>query len=296
MRRNKVDLNLFVVFDAIYTERNLTRAAESLHLTQPTLSHSLGRLREALNDDLFVRTPKGMTPTPLAENIIGRIRESLRLMDASILEGHLFDPATSDRVFRISMNEVAETQLLEDLVDELQKTAPTITLQSYYAPRRELALALSSGQLELAIDIFERADPELYRTKLYTERYICLVRPDHPHVGNDLSLEQYLRLEHIHVSDRRQGPGHVDIELSKLGHQRKIRIRSQHYNLASNIVRSTNFALTVPSRWAPNTDLKLLELPFDMPSHDVHILWHKSADGDQANRWLRERIIALLGE
>lgn len=296
MRRNKVDLNLFVVFDAIYKERNLTRAAESLYVTQPTLSHSLSRLREAFNDELFVRTPKGMTPTPLSENIVGRVREALRLMDASILEGDVFDPSTSDRLFRISMNEVAETQLLETLVEELQQKAPNITVQSYYIPRRELPVALSSGQLEMAIDILERAEPEMYRTRLYQEHYVCLVRPDHPGVGEELSLEQYLALEHIHVSDHRQGVGQVDIALSKMGRQRKIRIRSQHYNLASNIAMRTNFALTVPSHWSPNTELKSVRLPVDIPLQDIHIMWHKSADGDHANRWLRERIIAILGE
>lgn len=295
MRLNQVDLNLFVVFEVIYAERNLTRAAEVLCLTQPTVSNALARLRKTFNDELFVRTPRGMAPTPLAENIVGRVREALQLLDASVVEGDVFDPATSDRVFRVSMNDVTESLLLPDLMDELGRLAPHMTVQSYYTRRPDLPVALSSGQLELAIDIVGRANPQLCHAPLLRERYVCLVRHDHPDIGSALSLEQYLALEHVHVSSRRQGLGLVDLELNKLGYQRKIRLRLQHYMVAPDVVRRSNLALTVPSHWAKKTDLKVLELPFVMPAQDSHLLWHKSADGDEANRWLRERIIALCG-
>ena len=295
MRLNKVDLNLFVVFDVIYTERNLTRAADVLCLTQPTVSNALARLRRTFDDELFVRTRQGMTPTPVAENIVGRVREALQLLDSSVVEGDVFDPATSDRVFRISMNDIVESLLLPELMDDLGKLAPIMRVQSYYTPRRELPLALSSGQLELAIDVVGRANPQLCHVPLFRERHVCLVRPDHPQIGDKLSLEQYLALEHVHVSSRRQGMGLVDLELNKMGYQRHIRLRLQHYRVAADIVHRSNLALTVPSHWAQTTDLKSLALPFVMPAQDSHLLWHKSADGDRANRWLRQRILALWG-
>ncbi len=294
MRLNKVDLNLFVVFEAIYTERNLTRTAEVLHLTQPTVSNALARLRKTLNDELFVRTPQGMIPTPVAENIIGRVREALQLMGTSLGEADVFDPASSDRAFRISMNDITESLLLPVLLEKLESEAPGMSVESYYTGRRDLALALSSGQLELAIDIADAADPRLCHVPLFSERYVCVVRKNHPTVKKRLTLEQYLDLGHIHVSSRRRGLGLVDMELNKLGYQRKIQLRLQHYLVAPDIVRRSNLALTVPSHWAQKTDLKVVELPFEPPQLDSHLLWHKSADGDQANQWLRKQIVALI--
>lgn len=296
MRLNNVDLNLFVVFDVIYRERNLTRAAEVLCLTQPTVSNSLSRLRKTFNDELFVRTPRGMIPTPVTENIIGRVRDALQLLNASVLEGDIFHPASSERTFRLSMNDVTESLLLPELMDELGHQAPLMSLESYYTRRRDLPLALSSGQIELAIDVAGAASSQLLHAPLFRERYVCVVRTDHPEINNTLSLEQYFSLGHIHVSSRRQGLGLVDIELNRMGWQRRIQLRLQHYMVAPDIVRSSNLALTVPSHWADRTGLKVLELPFSMPALESHLLWHKSADGDQANRWLRDRIMALCAD
>lgn len=295
MRLNNVDLNLFVVFDVIYTERNLTRAADVLCLTQPTVSNALSRLRKTFNDELFVRSPRGMIPTPVTENIISRVREALQLLDTSVLEGDIFDPRESGRTFRVSMNDVSEALLLPELMVDLGLNAPRMNIESFHTRRRDLPAALSSGQLELAIDIFGAgaASPQLCHSPLFRERYVCLVRHDHPDIGDTLSLEQYLSLGHIHVSSRPQGLGLVDLELSKMGHQRQTRLRLEHYMVAPHILRGSNLALTVPSHWARKTDLKALELPFILPALESHLLWHKSADGDQANRWLRERIIAL---
>lgn len=293
MRLNKIDLNLFVVFDVIYKERNLTRAAEVLCLTQPTISNALSRLRKTFNDELFVRTPRGMIPTPVTENIIGRVRDALQLLDTSVLEGDLFEPASSERAFRVSMNDVTESLLLPELMDELDRQAPHMSIESYYTRRRDLPLALSSGQLELSIDIADGANTQLCHAPLYRERYVCAVRKDHPSIGDTLSLKKYLSLGHIHVSSRRQGLGLVDLELSKMGYQRQIQLRLQHYMVVPDILRRSNLAMTVPSYWASKTDLRILELPFILPELESHLLWHKSADGDQANHWLREKIIAL---
>ncbi|MFV0476368.1 MAG: LysR family transcriptional regulator [Parahaliea sp.] len=293
MRLNKVDLNLFVVFDVIYRERNLTRSAEVLCVTPSAVSNALARLRKSFNDELFVRTPRAMVPTPVAENIIGRVREALQLLNSSVLEGDHFDPASSKRRFRLSMNDVMESILLGPLMDELEHQAPGMIIESYQTRRREIGLALASGQLELAIDIAEAADVNCCYTPLFEEHYVCLVRKDHPAIGRKLSLKQYLELGHIHVSSRRQGPGFVDIELNRLGLQRKIQLRLRHYLVAPEIVERTNLALTVSSHWAKKTNLKVLELPFKFPPGKSHLLWHKSADDDRANRWLREHIIDL---
>src|SRR6185312_10545928 len=131
MRSSKVDLNLFVVFEAVYRTRNLTRAAEALFITQPAVSNALARMRKAFDDPLFVSTSSGMVPTPAAENIIGRVREALQLLDSSTHAGGRFDPATSQRTFRLSMNDLTEALLLPALEDALQRLAPGIRIESY---------------------------------------------------------------------------------------------------------------------------------------------------------------------
>ena len=294
MNLSKIDLNLFVVFDVIYSERNLTRAAEVLCLTQPTVSNALARLRTALNDQLFVRTPQGMVPTPLAENIVGPVREAVQRLETSVQEGDHFDPALSQRVFRMSMNDVAEYNLLPRLMQELQVHAPGMVVESYFTRRRDLPRALSSGEVQLAIDIPEVSDKNLCHAPLFAERYVCVVREDHPVAKGKLTLEKYLDLQHVHVSSRRRGPGMVDVQLNRLGRQRDIALRVQHYLVVPEILRSTDLAMTMPSRWALSLDMKALELPFEVPTQSWQLLWHRSADADHANRWLRERVIKLL--
>ncbi len=288
MRLSQVDLNLFVVFDAIYTERNLTRAAQVLCITQPAVSNALNRLRKTLNDQLFVRTPQGMMPTPVAENIVGRIREALQLLVASVHEGDKFDPLQARKEFRFSMNDLAEALMLPPLLERLQRAAPGVTLSSYQVPRDEVAKQLSSGAVDFVVDVPLANAADLCHAALSQEEYVCLVRADHPQVGQSLTLEQYLSLGHIHISSRRTGVGHVDIALGKISRQRDIRLRLQHYMIAPRIVQRTNLAWTAPRALGRSLDLKAVELPFELQTMEWYLYWHKSADGDRANRWMRE--------
>jgi DNA-binding transcriptional LysR family regulator len=294
MRLSNVDLNLFIVFDVIYTHRNLTRAAEVLCITQPAVSNALARLRKSFNDELFVRTPQAMVPTPIADNIVIRVREALQLLNASVQEGDLFQPATAQNAFRISMNSLPEALLLPALQQDLQRQAPGIQIASYYSNRQDAPKELAAGTLDLAIEVPLLNDPQLCHTPLMTERYVCMIRKDHPSAGEALTMERYLGLGHIHISSRRKGWGHTDLALSALGKERKIQLRVQHYMVAPLVAMQTDLALTVPLRWAQQYDAKILELPFQPQQLEWHLYWHKSADQDQANRWLRERLLHHL--
>ncbi|MEO1656629.1 MAG: LysR family transcriptional regulator [Pseudomonadota bacterium] len=293
MRLDKVDLNLFVALDVIYTEQNLTRAAEILGVTQPAVSNALARLRATLNDELFVRTPKGMAPTPLTENIIPGVRDALQLLNASVRAADRFDPKKTKRMFRLSLNDVAEALFLPRLMHDLNIHAPGASVVSYYERRSELSLSMSSGKLDIAIDVPAAVDKDMHHHPLFKEQYVCAVRENHPDVHGDLTLEQYLDLEHIEVSSRKSGLGLVDHQLRKLGYERRVRLRLSHYLVVPEIVLNTNLALTVPSHWVRWTGMKTFELPFKVPELETHLIWHQSADGDLANRWLRERILAL---
>ncbi|OJA73088.1 LysR family transcriptional regulator [Burkholderia ubonensis] len=294
MRLSKLDLNLFVVFEAIYDKRNLTRAAEVLSITQPAVSNALARMRKSLNDPLFVSTPAGMKPTPMAENIIGRVREALQLLDSSVHEGDVFDPASSARVFRLSMSDLTEALVLPALGELLQQQAPGMHVHSYYTDRREVATALANGSVDIAVDAPLIDDPYLHQAQVERDRYACMIRHDHPFNGKVLTLDDYLAMGHIHVSSRRTGAGHVDAELARLGRRRNIQMRVQHYMVAPLIAMRGDLVLTAPVRLLRRYPARILELPFEVPDLEYCCYWHRSADRDQANQWLREQLIRLL--
>ena len=296
MRLDQVDLNLFVMFDVIYTERNLTRAAQVLNLTQPAVSNALNRLRAVFDDELFVRNPRGMEPTPVADNIIGQVREALTLFNLSLNEGARFDPRRTEKTFRFSMNDLSEFLILPPLLETLRHQAPQVHAHSYYVSRDDLTRELASGQLDLAIDVPLVSNPNLCHRALSSESYVCVVRPGHPQVGSTLSVEAYLALDHLHVSSRRSGAGHVDVALDKLGYTRNIAVRVQHYMVAPGIIRHTDLAWTVPRALAHHLHLKTLELPFALSTLDWHMYWHKSADNDQANSWMRALLLDVIDQ
>ncbi|WP_321904947.1 LysR family transcriptional regulator [Paraburkholderia tropica] len=294
MSLTKIDLNLFIVFEAVYRTRNLTRAAELLFITQPAVSNALARMRKTFGDQLFVSTSAGMMPTPVSENIIGRVREALQLLDSSTHAGEQFDPATSQRTFRLSMNDLTEALLLPALEEVLQRQAPGIRIESYFTTRREVPEALASGAVNLAIDAPLIDDPQLEQQALGQDRYACLLRKEHPFTKKKLTLDDYLRLGHIHVSSRRQGPGLVDTELNKLGLRRTIQTRVQHYLVAPLIAMRTDLVLTAPLALLRRYDARIIALPFELPELESHGYWHRSVSGDPAHRWLREQIGRLM--
>lgn len=296
MGLSKLDLNLFVVFEAIYNKRNLTRAAEVLSITQPAVSNALARLRRTLNDPLFVSTPAGMMPTPMTENIIGRVREALQLLYSSVYEGDVFDPASSERVFRLSMSDLAEALMLPALGELLQRHGPGVNVRSYYTDRGEVPTALANGAVDIAIDAPLIDDPHLHQAPLMRDRYACMIRHDHPFKGHALSMTDYLAMGHIHVSSRRKGSGHVDTELARLGQRRNIQMRVQHYMVAPLIAMRSDLALTAPLRLLQRYPARILELPFEVPDLEYHCYWHRSVGQDRGNQWLREQLMRLMRE
>ena len=295
---SKVDLNLFIVFDAIYTEANLTRAGQIVGITQPAVSNALARLRETFNDPLFVRTAQGMVPTPMAQNIIGPVRNALALLRVSVQESRTFSPMQATKAFRISMTDLTEAVILPPLFQRLSRQAPNVTVESFLSKRREMSRELAAGRLDFAVDAPLNTDPQMRHVKLMEDQYVCAMRPGHPLAKGlpkgKLGLEQYLALPHIHISSRRSGLGHVDLTLGKLGLQRKIALRSQHYLMATKVLQHTDMVMTVPERFARHNQLACIKLPIQgVPAVATHLYWHESTDQDPANRWMREIIVEL---
>lgn len=297
MKLSDIDLNLFVVFDAIYTEGNLTRAGEIIGITQPAVSNSLSRLRNLFDDPLFVRTAEGMVPTPVAQNIVGSVRQALRLIRSSVQESDSFDPIASDKRFRVSMTDLTQSIVLPYLFGRIKREAPHIAIDCYHVRRRDMNIELASGNLDLAVDIPLTPDPQIRQAPLFSHPHVCVLRKNHPATESELTTDLYLSLSHIHISSRRGGLGHVDLALGKMGKRRQIALRTQHYLATPELVSRTDLALTVPLVFADflvaQYPVQYLQLPFAVPNLETHLYWHESTDQDQANRWMRELILAL---
>ena len=297
MKLSDIDLNLFVVFDAIYTEGNLTRAGEIIGITQPAVSNSLSRLRNLFDDPLFVRTAEGMVPTPVSQNIIGSVRQALGLIRSSVQESDAFEPKASDKRFRVSMTDLSQSIVLPYLFGKITQDAPNVSIDCYQVRRRDMNIELASGNLDLAVDIPLTPDQQIRQAPLFSHPQVCLVRADHSRVKDHLDLDTYLSLNHIHFSSRRGGLGQVDLALGKMGKRRKISLRTQHYLATPELVMRSDLALTVPRVFADfvvsRLPVKYLQLPFEVPNLETYLYWHESTDQDQSNRWMRELILSL---
>jgi DNA-binding transcriptional LysR family regulator len=295
MHLNRVDLNLLVVLDAIYTEGGITRAARTLHLSQPAISHALSRLREMFGDPLFERQGQAMVPTPLARNIIEPVRRSLRNLEITLNEVARFDPATSQARFTVAVRDVLEATLLPALMERIAAEAPQIEVAAVRADRRELESELAMGTLDAAIDVLLLPLSEHIRhTPIALDPLVVVARKEHPEVGEGLTLQTYLAQDHILASSRRSGPGMEDMELARQGHQRRIRLRCQHYFAACSVVSRTDLILTMPETYARiasrQFDNQILPFPLPLPAMDAHLYWHANVEEEPANRWLRQRI------
>ncbi|MCU6499758.1 LysR family transcriptional regulator [Rugamonas sp. A1-17] len=294
MHISKVDLNLFIVFEAIYAEGSITRASLKMNLTQPAISHALNRLRVLFEDPLFERQGHVMVPTPLARSIIDSVRQSLRGFEVTLNGAGHFDAATSERTFSLALRDVLEASVLPPLMARVAQDAPTVSLNTLQVGRRELESELAAGTLDAAIDILLPLSNDIRRTLLATDSTVVLVRRDHPQVRGVMDLDEYLKLEHIQTSSRRRGPGLEDFELSRMGLQRRVRLRCQHYFAACRAVSQTDLALTMPERLARVVNQQfgnqILPFPLQMPSLDIYLYWHANIDHDPAGVWLREQI------
>ncbi|HYD63188.1 MAG TPA: LysR family transcriptional regulator [Noviherbaspirillum sp.] len=298
MHISRIDLNLFTVFEAIYTEGSVTRASQKLNLTQPAISHALGRLRQMFDDPLFVRQGHAMVSTPLARSIIDPIRASLRSLEVTLNGVHAFDPATTEKKFNIALRDVLEATILPPLMLRVSESAPLVDIAASHVDRRELQSEMAAGTLDMAIDVLLPLPNDIMHTRIYQDSTVVVVRKGHPHIYGKLDIDTYLKQDHILASSRRRGPGLEDFELSRFGLERRIRLRCQHYFAACRVVSQSDMVLTMPGRYARIANEQfgnqILPFPLEVPAFDVFLYWHANVDNDPANRWLREQVIESI--
>ena len=297
MNLKETDLNLFIAFDVIYTEKNLTKAGQVLGITQPAVSNALSRLRELFGDDLFIRTSKGMIPTPVANQIIKDVRSALSLIQNTISETEKFDPSIAEMTFKISIGDSSEYRLLPLLIKELAEIAPRIKVETHLTPRKDAPRELASGSIDFSIDPPVHTDPHLRHEKIYEEDYVMIVRKDHPILSlKEITIEDYLKLSHIHISNRKTGLGHVDMALYRLGLSRDISLRAQHFLVAPYIVEQSDLAITTTKGFAVDRDLAWREVPFEIEPLILHLYWHEAKDSDPSTKWMKDLMLKTYGK
>ncbi|HWK37130.1 LysR family transcriptional regulator [Sphingomonas sp.] len=296
---NRFDLNLLRIFEAIYAEGGVSGASRKLSLSQPAVSHSLARLREAFDDPLFVRHGNAFVPTAVSRAKIAEVGAILRRIDVALAVGEHFDPLASTRTFRIGLRPPSEAYALPLLFRELQRDAPGVSLASVYFSRTGMPRALAVGALDLAIDIDLATSPGTNLKTLGAAPPVLVARRDHPLIGDTVSLDQYLAVDHVFVSPRAAGLGMEDAALARIGHRRRIRMRCQHAFTAWQLVGESDLVCTLPRYYAAAFEgtgtHRLLPLPFDVPARPLSLYWHDTSAADPGAVWLRRFVAATLG-
>ncbi|MFL2716709.1 MAG: LysR family transcriptional regulator [Gammaproteobacteria bacterium] len=297
MKISSFDLNLFVILNAIYTEGSLTKAAEVVGITQPAVSNALSRLREKFDDDLFVRTGTGMVPTQKTENIISDIQSALSLMQQSVNQPNSFDPAITERNFKLSLGDITEGRVLPYMMKEIYKNAPNISVGSYNYRRIDQVHALATNNLDFVVDPVIPDSDEINSFKVFQDYFVVIHREGHPiQKIKNLTVNDLLSQKFINVSNRRKGLHMVDLELEKTGHRRDIALRCQHFLIAPEIIRETDAVIMATHSFAKSNDLPFVEIPQELPQMEYFLSWHKSDEGDGGHEWMKDLIIKAFEE
>jgi DNA-binding transcriptional LysR family regulator len=297
MNVRDLDLNLLRVFDAVLSGRSVTTAAARLNLTQPAVSNALARLRQAFGDALFLRTSRGMEPTPFARALAEPVRQALALLESALAHGPGFEPATSSRGFRFYMSDLGQVEFLPPLVERLRRMAPDVRLEAVGLELEEIGGALAAGGLDLAVGFLPGLGSPLRRRALFRDPYVCLFRRDHPAIQGRLTKRIFLEASHALVSYR---GGHRVVEeaLERAGLARRIVLRVPHFTVVPMVLERTDLILILPERVARVYErggaFKWLPPPVPIPAADVAVHWHERFDADPGNRWLREQLVELF--
>ena len=288
------DLNLFKIFDVIYREANITKAAQALGITQPAVSNALSRMRQLFNDELFIRTSKGMKPTPLAQNIYPSVRSALKLLRTSVDEGRSFDP-TSETTFNLCVNTVSQLVILPDIIPELSFNFSNIKLITHSIQTTDLIKALNCGTIDVAVEHGINMPAHIKRKALFDDDYVCVVRKDHPRIKQQLTLKQFESEQHLLLVEQQGGYNPLEIALAEQNIKQDIIFTGNNYITMPPVLIAADAIMTVERTLAQSLHnhlgIQILEAPFKVPKRTTFLYWHENAESSEANQWLRETII-----
>jgi DNA-binding transcriptional LysR family regulator len=296
MNLRVLDLNLLVSLDVLLRERNVTRAARVIGLSQPALSAQLGHLRAMFDDPLLTPSPKGMTATPRALELAGPLAELLGEIEGFMGQRTVFDPARTTLTFRIVMPDAVQLVLGVPVAARLRQIAPHAKIAMRRVAPGRLDGLLQNGDLDLAIVTPSALQPHWHSRKILDERFVCMVRRDHPQCSDVLDIDLFCKLPHLLVSTTGGGfSGIVDEILESLGRRRDVMVSVEDFLIAMAMVEATDLIATMPARLARDAPATLRQLPppLDIGGFALHAAWHARSNADPAHRWLRDEIAAV---
>jgi DNA-binding transcriptional LysR family regulator len=304
MNINSIDLNLFLVFQAIYATRSVTLAGDRLGMTQSAVSNALKRMRERFNDALFVRSADGMVPTPVAERLIAPIEEGIACLVQAVDQGRTFEPETSSRTFRIAVNDIGQLVMVPELLSVARGIAPGVRFETVDVSVAEARQRMLHGQIDVALGSWEAMGPSFYQQRLFDETFVVLMSKASPlGTRKRIELDDYLAAEHI--AYRPQGTTDLQLQqtLERAGalDRRRVVLTAAHSLGLTSIVATSGLLLTAPARLAKamvasRADLHSVEAPFEVRPFEIRQQWHERFHQDSGNRWLRELIFGLFHE
>jgi DNA-binding transcriptional LysR family regulator len=294
-----LDLNLVRLFVAIYEAGSVSRAAEGLSMTQPSVSYGLARLRDVFGDVLFVRSGRGVAPTPLSEQLYSQLRDALNSVDNALESTKTFNAATSNRSFRVAMSDVGAICLVPPLQQRIRERAPRVTLEIVQVAVHQTMDELASGKLDLAIGNLPLMHPAARSELLFPEHYVCVVSENHPRVGATISTEQFMAEGHIIVNSPYSLHQRVEEILRERGVRRRAALKLPHYGILPSVLSSNDYLVTMPSSlgavFTRLGGVRAMELPVEIPPFEIRCLWHARQHNNPANAWLRATAIETLG-
>lgn len=295
----RYDMNLLPIFVALMEERSVTRAADRLGMTQAALSNALSRLRIVLQDPLFIRERYGMRPTAKAEQLAPALTQALAAMDMVVLGQQDFDPSRADQIFTIAPNSYVEFVLVPALVARLSALAPGIQLRMLPFGTDLAETGVSSGTTAMVLGRLNDAPDNLVVQHIADDGLACVVRTDHPTIGNRITKSQYERLKHVNVLPPGRLRAGLFQALDRQGLKRDVVVSVTHFATISEIIAATDYCATLPQlicrRLAFDPRLKVVPAPVDLGTFPLHMAWHVRYRQDPAHIWLRSLVAEVAG-
>jgi DNA-binding transcriptional LysR family regulator len=300
MNLSQLDLNLLLIFNQLLLQRRVSAVAEKLGLSQPAVSNALTRLRRLLNDELFVRTSRGMEPTPYALQLAEPIAYALNTIETALNQNATFDAASSKRRFTIAMNDIGEIYFLPKLMDRLAGIAPDVTINTVRHTAINLREAMEAGQVELAVGLLPELKAGFFQRRLFKQRYVCLFRAGHPLDKGEISTEEFSQAEHMVVGASEIGHAKLEETMSAKGIRRNFKLTVPHFVAVGHILSRTDMVATVPERYAQECmapfGLKSASLPVALPEFAISLFWHAKFHKEPGVQWLRNVMFEIFSD
>ncbi|WP_312998654.1 LysR family transcriptional regulator [Achromobacter animicus] len=300
MNLKDVDLNLLVVFNELHKHGRVSAAAESLGISQPGVSNALSRLRKLLGDELFLRTSRGMVPTPYAESLAQPIADALAALQGTLNARVAFDPARSERSFVIGVNDVGETYFLPRLMRALDQVAPGVTIRTVRTTSIDVRDEMERGRMDLAMGFLPGLKGGFFQRRLFRQPYVCIFRQGHPLARSGLSARQFRAAEHVAIVSEGTGHGVVDEVIARAGIRRRLRLTVPHFMAVGPVLQATDMIAVVPQRFADCAcgpfGLAAAPCPVKIPESVINVFWHARNHREAANQWLRQVVVDVFAD